>query len=528
MLILKIKQAEKALADGRLDEACDLLQAPALRAHCRGQELAGRLSRALVERGQNHLQQGHLPQALSDCKKADQINGNSPDVTTLRQAVCDAMDQRFHAGQKEQQLLAQARKQLDNGRLSVGESLLRETPDQEGRAGLLSQEAHVQRLESDDIRKSLERALAQDDLDQALSCLTRDWDTIVNSNGRYQTLFNDIKKRALRQIQKDFSDGRVRRAQAWLGRLLPMVHAGDPVEEFALGVNACVQAMEAIEKGQLASAVQRLRQATTLLPSISWLEKTLKLVQNAANQIDDLNTGPLGLLERTEVPTCVPAPGRPEMPVIKHDPIPRKHLTQDDSPVPETTGTWLLSVDGVGSYLVYTDPQLTVGPISSSDRPMLGLLADPALPTITIARTEEDYFLQSTAPVRVDQAPVRRTLLADGQRICLSNRCRLKFNRPNAASTTATLSVTGGRLPRNDIRYAIMMDDCLLIGDSVNHHVRAADTSHPITLLHENGRFTCQTQKPICTEGRVLSTGTPLPLNQTITIGDVSLVLTRA
>ena len=58
MGILRLKQTEAALADGRLDEACELLADQELRSHSRGQELLGRLVRALAARGVEHLSAG--------------------------------------------------------------------------------------------------------------------------------------------------------------------------------------------------------------------------------------------------------------------------------------------------------------------------------------------------------------------------------------------------------------------------------------------------------------------------------------
>ncbi|MFC1763889.1 hypothetical protein ACFL6U_17665 [Planctomycetota bacterium] len=185
-----------------------------------------------------------------------------------------------------------------------------------------------------------------------------------------------------------------------------------------------------------------------------------------------------------------------------------------------------MQVDGIGSYQVYTQSRLTVGPISSSARPMLGLLTDPSLPAVTIERGDEDYFLQAEKPIRIDDHEVTRQLLSDGQRVCLSDKCRMKFNLPNAASTTATLSFSGGRLPRNDINYVILMDDCLLIGPSGNCHVRATQLQAALTLVKSPAGLICRTDKPLLVEGQVVSSSTPLPLKKSIKIGDLSLVVT--
>ena len=51
MLFLRIKQAEVALADGRLDEAFEIAKAADLKRQRSGQDLIGRLTRSLLKRG---------------------------------------------------------------------------------------------------------------------------------------------------------------------------------------------------------------------------------------------------------------------------------------------------------------------------------------------------------------------------------------------------------------------------------------------------------------------------------------------
>ncbi|MGB2819467.1 MAG: hypothetical protein WBF17_00695, partial [Phycisphaerae bacterium] len=75
MRILQIKQAECALTDGRLDEACELLAASDLASHHRGQKLIGRLVHGLLARGEQHLAAGNVRGALADCEKAVALGG---------------------------------------------------------------------------------------------------------------------------------------------------------------------------------------------------------------------------------------------------------------------------------------------------------------------------------------------------------------------------------------------------------------------------------------------------------------------
>ena len=70
MFVLRIKQIETALAAGRLDEACQLLAEPDVRAHRRGQALVTDVSQQLQQRAAQHLQAQQYEAALQDCYRA--------------------------------------------------------------------------------------------------------------------------------------------------------------------------------------------------------------------------------------------------------------------------------------------------------------------------------------------------------------------------------------------------------------------------------------------------------------------------
>ena len=137
---------------------------------------------------------------------------------------------------------------------------------------------------------------------------------------------------------------------------------------------------------------------------------------------------------------------------------------------------FIIRVDGVGSFLVLRSPRVTIGPVSSSRMPDVGLVADPGLPVATIERLDDDYFVRAAQLVAVnDRSAVGDAgrLLATGDRVALSPRCRLAFHLPSPASTSAVLELTGSRLPMADVRRVILMDRDLIIGPHAG-----ADASH--------------------------------------------------
>lgn len=188
---------------------------------------------------------------------------------------------------------------------------------------------------------------------------------------------------------------------------------------------------------------------------------------------------------------------------------------------------FVLQVDGVGSFIVFRDARVTVGPISSSARPMLALMADPNLPVILIERMEGDYFVRSQTPVEVNGQAVTEKLLADGDRITLSPRCSIRFHLPNPASTTAVLTVTGARLSRPDIKQLILMDRDILIGPYANDHIRTEQLKEPVALFAQNGRLLCRAKESILVDGRGFDPNVGLAMDKRVEIGKVSLVVAR-
>ena len=169
---------------------------------------------------------------------------------------------------------------------------------------------------------------------------------------------------------------------------------------------------------------------------------------------------------------------------------------------------FVLHIDGVGAFLVFRQPVVTIGPISSPVAADIAVVAEPTLPPVTIARLDDDYFIKASAP-----APSAGRLLASGECLDLSPRCRLTFRLPSAASTTAVLDLAGARLPRADIRRVILMDQDLIIGPGSAAHVVAPQLDRPVVLHLSQGQLVCPGR-----EGGI-------PLGESVSVGGVSLVV---
>ena len=152
-------------------------------------------------------------------------------------------------------------------------------------------------------------------------------------------------------------------------------------------------------------------------------------------------------------------------------------------------------------------------------------MAQPGLPSVNIERQDEDYFLSSDERISIGDEMVSKKLLSNGDKIALSNRCRMKFQVPNAASNTATLLLSSAKLARPDINHVILMDRDILIGSGVSNHIRTLNSNESLALFVRDGKMYCRTQDTVIVDGREYDGQAGLPIDKPIKIGRLGVVI---
>ncbi|MHC4116610.1 MAG: hypothetical protein ACYSWO_03790 [Planctomycetota bacterium] len=530
MLILRLKQAESAMADGRLDEAFDIVQSDSIRQHRRGQKLMGRLARKLAERGRENLDQERIQLALLDCNKAEKLAGNTTDVAKLRSAICTEMEQKRLRHRHRSFKVAQARRHIADGWISAGEQILSEADDTDSQAGIVLQQANAARMQINEAVAKAQKALQRNDLDGAID-IVLSAGAAGNQSDEIVELIAKLKSLAAERIMQNFDSGRINIAHSLWRKISPLVNGSVEMSELGLVLSQCRQAARHIAAGRPRAAVPLLGKVRSARPAAKWLNAVTDQTRQAADVLDELAASPLGLdttegaamdaesIESKEEATPSPSIGSPR-PIAGA----MKPNTPAGGSLPSR---FLLQIDGVGSFMVMRDGHVTVGPVSSSARPMVGLMADPNLPVASIERKQDDYFIRSSSPLRVNDATTSDKLLANGDRIALSPRCRMRFDIPNPASTTATLSLSSARVGRGDVRRIILMDRDILVGPSAGDHIVAESLDETMAMFVQNGRLLCKTKERILVDDKPVSPGAGLPVDKPIRIGRVSLVITE-
>jgi hypothetical protein len=465
-----------------------------------------------------------LKHAEADCRKAEALGGNLPEIAELSTAVSQAMQTQDMRARHRELAMAKAKEHIDDGRLSVGEGMLAELEDPSGRAGMILRDVSER-------RKTMQAALAQ-----AADALEReDWHFAIDellkaarisaTDKRLLELIARTTSAVSRRIRSDIDQGRLDLAEAMLDRLGVLAGEAPDVRELRQIVRLCHRASGSVESLQFRSALEILRRLASILPSAEWIGSAIDRAEWAAEGLESLRSGPLGLLTEGGSSSAYEKNGAPADEIF---PAVEKTPNGAAIPVRELLPMrFLIQVDGVGSFLVVRDRRVTVGPISSSKMPDVGLMADPGLPVVTLERLDDDYFIRGDDPVRVNDKSMANGLLNNGDKIALAPRCRMKFTVPNPASSSALLTLSGARLPQADVRGVILMNREIILGPGPSAHIRADHLSEKIVLFVNHDRLMCRAGQPIRVDRDAVDPSAGIAMGVPVRIGDVSLVVTK-
>jgi len=452
------------------------------------------------------------------------------DVAQLRTAICEAMTKNQQESQQQAMKVAEAKRHIEEGWLSVGGRILEKVSADNDRARMVRQELEAARIKTDDAVAKVELALSRGDLEEAID-IVRTTGLGQSRNGRVGELLGRIKSQTVERVRSDLQQGRIGRAQAFVQRLAPLGKEGAELAEWVEALARCRQAALYLAAGKPADALPLLRKVKLICPSAAWLDTAILEIKRAAEAYEELDAGPLGLTladaapimgsDDSEADAVVASANRDAPQPPKQD---RAMSNQAGESLP---WKFVMQIDGVGSFLVFREQRITIGPISSSACPTLGLMADPNSPVAIIERVDEDYFVRCQTPIDVNGKSVGETMLRDGDRITLSPRCVLRFHLPNPASTTALLTVSGARLNRPDIRQVVLMDRDILVGPYTNNHIRTDLVKDPVALFAQNGRLLCRAKDSILVDGRSFDPSVGLAVGKPIEIGKLSMVVAR-
>ncbi|MAX35728.1 MAG: hypothetical protein CME33_04065 [Gimesia sp.] len=195
---------------------------------------------------------------------------------------------------------------------------------------------------------------------------------------------------------------------------------------------------------------------------------------------------------------------------------------QDHSAKSSAGVSYLLWIDGVGTYLVYLPETLRIGGPGetgvtsglASDWADLSLLANLSRHHASIIRSGENYFLEAQAPVFCNQRAVNdRVLLTDQAALRLNTDTVLTFRQPTALSASACLEFTSHHQPQQRLDGVVLMAETCLLGASSENHIVCPHWPGTVILYRQGNQVLCRSRLNIdvnqvaVSEGAVLTPG---------------------
>lgn len=172
----------------------------------------------------------------------------------------------------------------------------------------------------------------------------------------------------------------------------------------------------------------------------------------------------------------------------------------------DQTQAILLWIDGVGSWMMYSGEQVTIGgpvePSSSQPAADLCVLANLRRRHAMLERTGETWRL-----LMADGGDA--TYLRDGTEFNLGGNLQMRFRVPSVLSQSAVLRpsaepwprmFTGGRTPAS-IDGVVLMDQVCLLGSGGDAHVPCADWTETVILFRRGRQMWCRSEGNIDIDG---------------------------
>lgn len=514
---VRIRTAEKALKQGRFDEAWACASRPEVQQESRGQRLLDELVRPLLARARLNAQAGAYREALDDLDRLAAVGRGGADADALRRRVVAELKEKHDRRAEAHDAVARATDDLKAGRLESGRLAIDRVDDSVRREQLQEElDARVQR--SARLLEQAEAALAASDVHAA----ARFWEEAVTRHGR--TAASDafavrLSAVARQELDAWLADGRLQRVEAGLSGLAALRKVDPGLTEIGGLLEICRAAAGCVQRGEWAGMRAALLRLISARGELRWVRAALDAAAEVAAAHERLLTSPLGALAPLD------APAR------RLNDANRETAAGEAWGARMADGAWtlrgeprLLLVDGAGSNLLVFRDTVRIGRLKGDAGVDVPIPGDVHSHHADVVRDGDDYFLVAHAAARVNGREVRRILLRDGDRITLGSNGRFTFRKPSAKSGTAVLALSDRcRLPQ-DVSQVLLFRDACVIGPQLHAHIRTREGATRAVLYEQDGGLRV---RPTTAEGRPAGASELLVLRKSQDVGDVRLTLTE-
>ncbi len=512
LLFVRLKAAENALRDGRLDEAYRLAMTPDIREHRRGAAVLAAAAEQFIERARNHYRADRFEDALSDLAKARGADVKIEEIAELREQIRVVAAEKTLRDETRRRRIDAAMHRVADGSLAAGRQILQDASDHNPQARRVKEQLDAR---ADDVEQTIaqaERHMAEGQLAEAAERVRRA-KSIDAHHERLAALESRLCAIVCEKANDAIAAGRLARACDELARLNDLGMATPRRRELADMLLAARSAADCVQAGRYADARPHAMTLQRLLPGADWVEQVIEQLR----QIDDVRTalraGPLG--DRITIATPSPDASPPT-------PMERRDRSLDDTvafaPSVAAAGglpdRLLLLLDGGGSYLVLRNGRASIGRAASESPADVPVFSDLAERHADISRVDDDYFLYSSRDVEIGGRATRQHLLRDGERMTLGRKAKFTFRKPSRKSSTAVLDLSDTTKMPNDVRRVVLFEKHATIGAGPTAHMRCRHASPALVLFERDGALWIRVKNDghVDTEARALRLGEPMEI----------------
>jgi hypothetical protein len=448
---LQLREARLAVADGRWDEAAELLASDSLRDFLPAKRLAQHLAGQYVERARRRLDDGQSAAGWRDLDRA------------ARLGVDDAAIGGFRHEQGERQL-EHAIALLARGDAVAARQAL-DRMDHRRLGGEVRRTWHMvaQHIENSDSRtRKGDLASAIDSLEQA------------------QRILPDEGSKA---VERHLSDrlAALRKSAARLHDLDARLHAALAASDWTEVLAAADALLELAPKHSAArQARQKAWAAVGMEVTAVWPSSPLARARRWP-------------WHRTAIHEHASGSTRQQARNGKAD-------TVSERKPEKRVVAW---IDAVGGFLVCLGDEIVIGQPSPEGGVDIPILGDLSRRHAVIRRDREAYVLTPLHRTLVDGRPIGEpTVLRDKSLIRLGDAVELRFRKPHALSATAVLELTSRHRTEPAVDGIVLMSESCILGPQSHSHVKCRDWTGDLVLFRRGDELMCRTHAPIEIDGQ--------------------------
>jgi hypothetical protein len=487
---LRLRQAETAFAEGRLNEAARLAEQPEVRDHRDGQILLTKIIDAFVTRGCEHLNAGRLNEAVADCGEARKLAGGQSAVAQLAADIDAANRDAERKALRKQQVAAVAGKEITRGELDLGAKLLARFEAEDSAAGSVAGRINEQiAVSRERVAVATERARREVEAGHARASVAAilELQKLSPSHPDLVSLIDQVTTPVVSQLWFEVEASRLDRVEALIDTVRPLVGFDPELTEVCRAIEVAREVNSLLEAARFDEAYLRMRKLAPLLGNVAWLDSLANKTRAAAELAVELQSSPLSLLNESPREQT------------KRESYPTDFASSDEKKPADFHGIhpnslpeqFVLQIDGVGCALLLRQPKVTFGAPTHARICDVALTGFSGSGLLTIERSSGRYQLMAgkASDVAVNERASQEKTLSDGDIVQVGKRCRFRFRCPTAAVPTAVLELSGTRLSRPDIRSVVLFDETLIVGAGPSSHLVTRDLDQPLILFVRDGAF---------------------------------------